>query len=69
MPYLVGAQLPQMPAGERFRTLLARPGILQTPGAHSGLAALQAKAAAVTEQQAKQWRYAVSEQMLSLLYQ
>ena len=45
MPYLVGAQLPQMPAGERFRTLLARPGILQTPGAHSGLAALQAKAA------------------------
>ncbi len=36
---------PTTPAGERFRALLARPGILQMPGAHNGMAALQAKAA------------------------
>ena len=45
MTYLVGADLSQVPAGQRFRELLARPGILQTPGAHNGMAALQAKAA------------------------
>jgi methylisocitrate lyase len=45
MPYLVGAELSTTPAGQRFRELLARPGILQTPGAHNGMAALQAKAA------------------------
>src|SRR5476651_2521743 len=45
MPYLVAADLPTSPAGERFRALLGRPGILQMPGAHNGLAALQAKAA------------------------
>src|SRR3954454_16111776 len=45
MTYLVANDLPAVPAGERFRTLLQRPGILQIPGAHSGLAALQAKAA------------------------
>jgi methylisocitrate lyase len=45
MTYLVAADLPTTPAGERFRTLLARPGILQLPGAHNGQAALQAKAA------------------------
>lgn len=33
------------PAGERFRELLARPGILAMPGTHNGLAALQAKRA------------------------
>ena len=33
------------PAGERFRALLDRPGILQLPGTHNGMAALQAKAA------------------------
>jgi methylisocitrate lyase len=45
MPYLVADDLPKVPAGERFRALLERPGILQMPGAHNGLAALQAKAA------------------------
>ncbi len=45
MTYLVAADLPVAPAGERFRALLARPEILQLPGAHNGMAALQAKAA------------------------
>jgi methylisocitrate lyase len=44
MPYLVAADLPGS-AGARFRTLLERPGILQMPGTHNGLAALQAKQA------------------------
>ncbi len=45
MTYLVAADVPQAPAGERLRALLARPGILQMPGAHNGMAALQARAA------------------------
>ena len=45
MPYLVSADLPDSSAGLRFRTLLERPGILQMPGTHNGLAALQARAA------------------------
>jgi methylisocitrate lyase len=45
MPYLIAADLPTEPAGARFRTLLGRPGILQLPGAHNGMAALQARAA------------------------
>jgi methylisocitrate lyase len=45
MTYLVAADLPATPAGERFRALLARPGILQLPGAHNGMAGLQAKGA------------------------
>jgi methylisocitrate lyase len=45
MPYLVDADVPQKPAGERFRALLARPQILQIPGAHNGMAALLAKRA------------------------
>ena len=45
MPYLVAADLPAQSAGARFRALLGRPGILQMPGAHNGLAALQARAA------------------------
>lgn len=45
MPYLVAADLPAEPAGVRFRRLLERPGILRLPGAHNGMAALQAKAA------------------------
>jgi methylisocitrate lyase len=45
MPYLVAADLPAAPAGERFRALLGRPGILQLPGTHNGMAALQARAA------------------------
>ena len=45
MTYLVAANLPTEPAGERIRRLLERPGILRMPGAHNGMAALQAKAA------------------------
>ncbi|MDT2020796.1 methylisocitrate lyase [Methylocella sp. CPCC 101449] len=45
MPYLVASDLPQEPAGQRFRALIARGGILPMPGAHNGMAALQAKAA------------------------
>jgi methylisocitrate lyase len=45
MTYLVAADLPDQPAGLRFRGLLEQPGILQLPGAHNGMAALQAKAA------------------------
>ena len=45
MTYLVAADLPAEPAGLRLRAALSRPGILQMPGAHNGLAALQAKAA------------------------
>lgn len=45
MPYLIAEQLPEESAGKRFRRLLARPHILQLPGAHNGQAALQAKAA------------------------
>ncbi len=45
MPYLVAADLPAVSAGARFRALLERPGILQMPGTHNGLAALQAKRA------------------------
>lgn len=45
MPYLVAADLPTSSAGRRFRALLDRPGILQMPGTHNGMAALQAKTA------------------------
>ena len=45
MTYLLATDLPNTPAGERFRAMLARPGIMQMPGAHNGQAALQAKAA------------------------
>ncbi|MGL4440378.1 MAG: methylisocitrate lyase [Bosea sp. (in: a-proteobacteria)] len=45
MPYLVASDLPVERAGRRFRALLQRPGILRLPGAHNGMAALQAKAA------------------------
>lgn len=45
MPYLIADELPRESAGARFRRLLARPNILQLPGAHNGQAALQAKAA------------------------
>jgi methylisocitrate lyase len=43
MPYVIGDELPNAPAGERFRALLDRPQILQMPGAHLGIAALLAK--------------------------
>jgi len=45
MPYLVGADCPSEPAGVRFRALVERGGILGLPGAHNGMAALQARAA------------------------
>ncbi len=45
MPYIVSSDLPDRPAGERFRALVERGGIAQLPGAHNGMAALQAKAA------------------------
>ncbi|ARC38728.1 methylisocitrate lyase (plasmid) [Paracoccus yeei] len=45
MPYLIASDLSEAPAGARFRAALARPGILQLPGAHNGMAALQARAA------------------------
>jgi methylisocitrate lyase len=45
MPYVIGEDLPEAPAGARFRALLDRPGILRLPGAHTGMAALLAKGA------------------------
>lgn len=45
MTYLVAADLPSAPAGERFRALLERPGIMRIPGTHNGMAALQARKA------------------------
>ncbi|HYZ33953.1 MAG TPA: methylisocitrate lyase [Crenalkalicoccus sp.] len=45
MPYVIADDLPAEPAGLRFRRLLDRPGILEMPGAHFGLAALLAKRA------------------------
>jgi methylisocitrate lyase len=45
MPYLVADDLPTEPAGVRFRRLLDGPGILGLPGAHNGMAALQARQA------------------------
>jgi methylisocitrate lyase len=45
MTYLVAAEQPTEPAGERFRHLLSRGEIVQIPGAHNGHAGLQAKAA------------------------
>jgi methylisocitrate lyase len=43
MTYLVGASLSDRPSGVRFRDLLGQPGILQMPGTHNGMAALQAR--------------------------
>lgn len=45
MPYLVASDFPSEPAGRRLRALLRAGNILQIPGAHNGMAALQAKAA------------------------
>jgi len=45
MSYLVASDVPAEPAGNRFRALVERGGIVQIPGAHNGMAALQAKAA------------------------
>ncbi len=43
MVYLLGTDAADRPAGVRFRDLLDRPGILQMPGTHNGMAALQAR--------------------------
>src|ERR1700733_13050764 len=43
MTYLVGSSHADHPAGIRFRELLQRPEILQMPGTHNGMAALQAR--------------------------
>jgi methylisocitrate lyase len=45
MPYLRATDLPNGFAGDRFRALLEKPGILGIPGTHNGIAAQQAKAA------------------------
>src|SRR5687767_12719790 len=45
MSYLSASELPSVPAGERFRALINRSGIVEIPGSHNGMAALQAKAA------------------------
>jgi methylisocitrate lyase len=45
MTYLVGSNMNNMPAGDRLRALLARPGILKMPGAHNGQASIQARRA------------------------
>jgi methylisocitrate lyase len=45
MPYLVSDDLPAVSAGRRFRSLMERKGILGIPGAHNGMASLQAKTA------------------------
>jgi methylisocitrate lyase len=45
MSYLVASDTLQEPAGRRFRVLVERRGIVQIPGAHNGMAALQARAA------------------------
>ena len=45
MPYLIGSDAPAETAGRRFRHLLGQDAILQIPGTHNGMAALQAKAA------------------------
>lgn len=45
MPNLIADGLPTTPAGQRFRAALDRPGILRLPGAHNGMAAIQAKRA------------------------
>ncbi len=45
MSWLISSDLSEQPAGARFRALVERGGILQLPGAHNGMAALQARAA------------------------
>jgi methylisocitrate lyase len=45
MTYLNADDVPDQTAGQRFRKLLDASNILQIPGAHNGMAALQAKAA------------------------
>ncbi|KHJ55801.1 methylisocitrate lyase [Aureimonas altamirensis] len=43
MTYLVDEDRPRVPAGQRFRALMDAPAIMRIPGAHNGLAAIQAR--------------------------
>ncbi|MDV3253171.1 methylisocitrate lyase [Devosia sp. BK] len=43
MPYLLSSEMPTEPAGLRFRALIERGGILRLPGAHNGMAGIQAR--------------------------
>jgi len=43
MTYLTAQSLSSEPAGQRLRALLDRPGIIEMPGAHNGMAAIQAR--------------------------
>lgn len=43
MTYLIASELNTEPAGQRFRNLVEQGSIAQLPGAHNGMAALQAK--------------------------
>lgn len=43
MTYLIAADLPTSAPGARFRALLEKPEILSIPGAHNGLAGIQAR--------------------------
>ncbi|MBR0800301.1 methylisocitrate lyase [Bradyrhizobium jicamae] len=45
MPYILASDIPSELPGLQFRKLLERKGILEIPGTHNGMAALQAKAA------------------------
>lgn len=45
MPYLVASDLSSEPAGQRFRALVERGGIVRLPGAHNGMAGIQARVA------------------------
>jgi len=45
MTYLLASNLSAELPGDRFRQLVERPGILRLPGAHNGLASLQAQQA------------------------
>ena len=43
MTYLIDEDRPREPAGRRFRALMDAPDIMRIPGAHNGLAAIQAR--------------------------
>jgi methylisocitrate lyase len=45
MTYLTAAGLPDQAAGVRLKALIDRPGLMAMPGAHNGMAAIQAKRA------------------------
>mgnify|MGYP002713038861 CR=1 FL=1 len=45
MTYLLASSFPGQPAGERFRQMVEKKEIFRLPGAHNGMASLQARAA------------------------